>query len=88
MSPLSTKQNGNEFVPTQNRFNAYFSGSYPFPFFFRKSVFKLSNETLHLFQNFRTWQNILSKTSVDSKMLMKYLQFHIEKYFVKNIDSK
>ena len=79
MSPLITKQNGNEFVPTQNRFNAYFSGSYSFSFF-RQSVFKLINETLHLFQHFRTWQDILSKTSVDPKMLMKYLQYHIEKY--------
>ena len=78
MSPLSTKQNGNEFVPPQNRFNAYFSGSYPFSFF-RQSVFKLTNETLHLFQHCRTWQNILSKTTVDSKMLMKYLQYHIDK---------
>ena len=79
MSPLSTKQNGNEFVPTQNRFNAYFSGSYPFSFF-RQSVFKLINETLHLFQHFRTWRNILSKTSVDLNMRVKYLQYHIDKY--------
>ena len=48
--------------------------------FFSQSVFKLTNETLHLFQHFRTWRNILSKTSVDLNMRVKYLQYHIDKY--------